>query len=272
MERKKLIFGTGVSSCKDYDGLKRVIRAAIENDIYSFDTAPSYRTEIVLGRILKELSDEMCVGREKLFIQTKIDAWQMQEADGDISKYAEYAMSQLGVEYIDSLLIHWPIPEYFNKTWESFIKLKKRGIVRKIGICNVRLRHLKKFAQLDYVPDIIQIERNPLRTCKDETDFCHEHGIEIQAYSPLCKMDERLRDSDALIKISQKYAKSLGQTILRWHMDTGVTPIFTSTKPERVVEYAGIFNFRLSDEDIEKISSMNIDYKMYLESMLCPGL
>ncbi len=272
MDTNRLIFGTGVSSSKDYDGLKQVIRAAVESRILAFDTAPSYGTEEVLGRILKELSDEMVIDRESLFIQTKIDAWQMQESDGNISKYVESAMKKLGVDYIDSLLIHWPVPEYFNTTWESFVKLRRAGAVRKIGVCNVRLRHLKQFAAFDYVPDIIQIERNPLRTCGKEIDFCLEHGIEVQAYSPLCKMDERLRDSGILKKVSQKNGKSLGQTVLRWHIDTGVTPVFTSTKPQRVGEYAGIFDFKLSDEDICKISSLNIDYKMYLESMLCPGL
>ena len=272
MDANRLIFGTGVSSSKDYDGLKKVIRSAMESGILAFDTAPSYGTEEVLGRILKELSDEMEIGREKLFIQTKIDAWQMQESDGNIEKYVEFAMKLLGVDYIDSLLIHWPVPEYFNKTWESFEKLKNDGVVRKTGICNIRLRHLKKYEEQGMLPNIIQIERNPLRTCEKEIDFCHNHGIEVQAYSPLCKMDERLRNSRILKAVSQKYGKSLGQTVLRWHIDTGVTPVFTSKKPERVKEYSGISDFKLSGEDIRKISSMNIDYKMYLESVPCPGL
>ena len=272
METKKLIFGTGVSSSKDYDGLKTVVRSALKSGIYSFDTAPSYKTEAVLGRILGELSDEMGIGREKLFIQTKIDAWQMQESNGNIEKYVVSAMKQLGVEYLDALLIHWPVPEYFDRTWEIFVKLRNDGIVRKIGVCNVRLRHLKKYVEFDTVPDLIQIERNPLRTCEKEISFCHEHGIEVQAYSPLCKMDERLRDSEILKEISQGRGKSLGQTVLRWHIDTGVTPIFTSKKPQRVREYAEIFDFELSKMEIDRISSLNIDYKMYLESMACPGL
>lgn len=272
MDANRLIFGTGASSNKDYDDLKQVIRAAMESGIFAFDTAPSYGTEKVLGRILKELSYENGNNREKLFIQTKIDAWQMQESDGKVYKYVETAMKKLGVDYIDSLLIHWPVPEYFDKTWECFSKLKNDGIVRKTGICNIRFRHLKKYAERGALPDVIQIERNPLRTCEKEIAFCLNHGIEIQAYSPLCKMDERLRDSEDLKEISQKYDKSLGQTVLRWHMDTGVTPVFTSKKPKRVKEYAGIFDFKLSEEDIALISSMNIDYKMYLESIACPGL
>lgn len=271
METKKLIFGTGVSSSKDYDGLKTVVRSAIESGIYSFDTAPSYKTEAALGRILSKLSDEMGIAREKLFIQTKIDAWQMQESNGNIEKYVVSAMKQLGVEYLDALLIHWPIPEYFDRTWESFVKLRNDGIVRKIGVCNVRLRHLKKYMEFDTVPDLIQIERNPLRTCEKEISFCREHGIEVQAYSPLCKMDERLRDSEILRQISQVREKSLGQTVLRWHIDTGVTPVFTSTKPERVREYAAIEDFSLTQEEVFAMSSLNENYKMYLESWSCPG-
>ncbi len=272
MDANRLIFGTGVSSSKDYDSLKQVIRAAMESGIFAFDTAPSYGTEEVLGRILKELSDEMGIDRERLFIQTKIDAWQMQESDGKVYKHIESAMKKLGVDYIDSLLIHWPVPEYFDRTWECFVKLKNDGIAQKTGICNIRLRHLKKYAERGDLPDIIQIERNPLRTCEKEIEFCHGHGIKVQAYSPLCKMDERLRDSEILKEVSQRNGKSIGQTVLRWHIDTGVTPVFTSKKPERVKEYTGIFGFKLSEEDIALISSLNIDYKMYLESIACPGL
>ncbi len=272
MDASRLIFGTGVSSSKDYDSLKQVIFAAVERGILAFDTAPSYGTEEGLGRIFKELSHEMGIDRERLFIQTKIDAWQMQESDGNVYKHAESAMKKLGVSYLDSLLIHWPVPEYFDRTWECLVELKNDGIVRKTGICNIRFRHLEKYAECGGLPDVVQIERNPLRTCEKEIVFCHEHGIEVQAYSPLCKMDERIRDSEILKEVSQKYGKSLGQTVLRWHIDTGVTPVFTSKKLERVREYAGIFDFKLSREDMALVASLNIDYKMYLESMACPGL
>ncbi len=268
----KLIFGTGASSSKDYSSLKRVVRSVMENKIYSFDTAPSYGTESVLGKIIRELSCEMELDRETLFIQTKIDPLQMQESDGDIRKYVTFALKQMDLEYFDSLLIHWPIPEYFDRTWESFVKIREEKLSHKIGICNVRMRHLKGYLGADSIPDIIQIERNPLRTCEKEISFCHQHGIDVQAYSPLCKMDERLRDNEILKRISEKYGKSVGQIILRWHIDTGVTPIFTSTKPIRVREYASIFDYKLSKNEIKEISSLNIDYKMYLESMSCPGL
>lgn len=272
MDRKKLIFGTGVSSSKDYAGLKSVVQAALDSGIYSFDTAPSYHTEEILGRVLRETSEERNICRESLFIQTKIDAWQMQESDGNIERYVESALADMQLDYFDSLLIHWPVPEYFDRTWQSFIGLREKGIARKIGICNVRLRHLLKYKELDFPPEVIQIERNPLRTCEAEINFCHQHEMEVQAYSPLCKMNSRLRYSEILKELSEKYGRSRGQIILRWHLDTGVTPCFTSTKPGRIREYAELVDFELSEEDVRRISSLNLDYKMYLESWACPGI
>lgn len=272
MERNILIFGTGASSCKDYDGLVRVMRMATENNILCFDTAPSYHTEEVMGRVLHEIIKDTTISRENLFIQTKIDAWQMQESNGEISGYVEGVLKKLKFDYLDSLLIHWPIPEYLDNTWRSFVKLYERGLVKKIGICNLRLRHLKKMLTYEFVPQIIQIERNPLRTCEPEINFCQGHNIDVQAYSPLCKMDERIRDNEILREIAQKYKKNVGQIVLRWHLDTGVIPIFTTTKTERVKEYVEIYDFQLSDNEVKAVSSLNIDYKMYLESCLCPGL
>lgn len=195
----------------------------------------------------------------------------MESFNGEVGRYVEDALKKMKIDYIDSLLIHWPIPEYLDNTWKSFVRLYESGIVKKIGICNLRLRHLEKIVKYKFVPQIIQIERNPLLTFEKEVDFCICHGIEVQAYSPLCKMDKRIRDSIVLKDISKKHNRNIGQIVMRWHLDTGVVPVFTSTKPERIREYAGIFDFSLSGEEIKAISALNENYKMYLESYLCPG-
>ena len=269
---KDIIFGTGASANKDFNGILSTVRTAVQNGIYCFDTAPSYKTEKILGQALKTVCQEQELARDALWIQTKIDAWQMQESNGNVRKYVDDVIDKMGIEYLDSLLIHWPIPEYFDNTWKSFVKLYEDGIVKKIGVCNVRMRQLKKLINYDFPPQIVQIERNPLRTCLDEINFCKEHGIAVQAYSPLCKMDRRLSESEVLKDISESNHKSIGQIILRWHIDTGVTPIFTSRKPSRIKEYSEIFDFTLTAQEIASISDLNINYKMYLESFACPGL
>ena len=266
---EKIFFGTGASSCKDYAGLLATVRAAAACGIRCFDTSSGYGTETTLGQILNRLQAEQNIKREDLFVQTKIETIQM--VDGNIQVDVEKALDQMGLDYLDSLLIHWPLPAYVEKTWKQFIKIKEAGLVKRIGICNVRIRHLQMFEKLGIAPEIVQIERNPLRTCIDEIAYLHTHGIAAQAYSPLCKMDPRIRDSVVLNKIAEKYKKSVGQVVLKWHMDTGVIPIFTSTKVSRIQEYTQLYDFSLTPEEIEAITGLNIDYKLYLESRLCPG-
>ena len=268
----EIFIGTGVSSSKNYHGLLNVLNAGIEKGIRCFDTAPSYNTEFILGKVLKQCMTEYKLKREDIFVQTKIDPWQMQDSNGEIRKYVEDALTKIQCKYFDSLLIHWPIPEYFDATWKNFCQLKEEGLSKSIGVCNVRVRHLERFQELETPPAIVQIERHPLNVCEEETTFCNENNIWLQAYSPLCKMPIRLSKSIILNKLAKKYKKSVGQIVLRWHIESGVSPIFASKNPERVCEYADIFTFKLSNDDMLAISSHNENFKLYLESCFCPGL
>lgn len=264
-----LIFGSGASASKDYASLYTLMRTCIEKGICHFDTAPSYHTEGVIGKVLAELTQEESLSRNDFFIQTKIDPWQMQE--GNIRYHVEAALQKLQVDYLDSLLIHWPEPDYMEMTWKAITDIQQEGLVRKIGICNVRLRQMSNFLKYTVLPQIVQIERNPLRTCQEEIEFCQKHKIEVQAYSPLCKMDSRIKNSEVLNRIAEKYEKNIGQVVLRWHLDTGVIPVFTTKKINRIEEYTRIFDFSLTQKEIEEINGLNENYKMYLESCICPG-
>lgn len=265
----RLIFGTGASAPKSQEHLYNIVKAALCYGIYRYDTAPSYKTEKILGTALRTCMKEMDIKRENLFIQTKIDAWQMQ--NGNIENFVDKVLCDMGIVYLDSLLVHWPVPEYMDETWYEISKLKEVSKVQKIGVCNVRIRQLYEYEKYDIKPDIIQIERHPLRVCQEEIDYCHANNLSVQCYSPLCKMHPRFRENMVVRDIAEKYRKSVGQVILRWHIDTGVCPIFTSTKLSRIEEYSQIFDFSLSEEEICEISSLNENYKMYLESLAAPG-
>ena len=265
-----MILGSGISFSKDIDIAKSVVSTALKNGLYRFDSAPSYKTESLLGKILNDQIERGAITRESIYIQTKIDAWQMQDKHGrNIMYHVESALKKFQTDYLDSLLIHWPVPEYMEETWRQFEFIKNQGIVRKIGICNVRIRQLNEY--VSWKPDIIQIERHPLNTFRDEVEFCHNEGIEIQAYSPLCKMDGRIKNNPILEQLSEKYGKDIGQIVLRWHIDTGVIPVFTTTKPSRIDTYSEIDNFALAADEIEMVYDINENYKMYLESIACPG-
>lgn len=267
--QNKLIFGTGLSSAKDFTLLHTVINKCLESGIVSFDTAPSYGTERVLGEVLTAVMKERNISRAGIWVQSKIDAWQMQECNGKVAPYVYKAIEQMNAEYFDAVLIHWPIPEYFENTYATLKKLKETGVIRFIGVCNVRMRQLQDHE--DELPDIVQIERNPLNTFSREIEFCKKNGIFIQDYSPLCKFHKDIAQSLELKQLAEKYGRSIGQIVLRWHIDTGASPIFTTQRPERVQEYANIFEFSLLDRDIQIINGLNKNYKMYLESVACPG-
>ena len=266
-----IMFGTGLSAAKDYRQMKEVVKTALENGITSFDTAPSYKTEKLLAKVLGECSSELNLTREDVFIQTKIDAWQCQEGKKAIKEYVIKTLESMQLDFFDSLLIHWPVPEYLEDAWEALVEIKKEKMAKHIGVCNVRKRHLTTFLDYDIKPEIIQIERNPLFTCLDEVDFCIKNGMAIQAYSPLCKMDARIQKSEKLESLSKKYNKSIGQIVLRWHLETGVTPIFTSKNVERIKEYSQLYDFSLTAEEILSVNQLNVNHKLYLESWACPG-
>ncbi|MCM1078507.1 MAG: aldo/keto reductase [Bacteroidales bacterium] len=269
METPKLMIGTFQN--KNYKSLLDVVRVSVENGFFGFDTAPSYGTELYLGRAIRECCNAMNLKRENFFLSDKVDAWQMYKSDGEIRPYVENALKKIDTEYIDLLYIHWPIDKYLDKTWRCFMELVSEGIVKNVGICNVRVRHLKQWESRGINPNYVQIERHPLRTCSAELDYCAQHKIKVFAYSPLCRMHPMIKDSSYLESLSEKYKKKVAQIILRWHIDSGVIPVFMSTKPSRIKENIDIFDFSLTDEEINVISSMNQNYKIFLESWGCPG-
>lgn len=267
--KKDLIFGSGLSSYKDYEGLKNVCAAAMEGGITQFDTAPSYSTEALLSRVVRECAGEMGMAREDYFIQTKIDPIQMY--NGRVEEYFKCKLKEMKLEYIDNLLIHWPLERYLSRTWESLLNLKEWGLARQIGICNLRIRHLEKLNTQGIAPDILQIERHPLNTFERETQWCKNNGVILQDYSPLCKMHPHIQENEELKAVARNHNRDLGQIVLRWHIDTGATPIFTSKNTQRIKVYSQVTDFCLTKHEIDVISGLNCNHKLYLESLICPG-
>lgn len=266
---QRIIFGSGLSSYKDYEGLYKVCKKALENGIRRFDTAPSYRTESVISKAVKQSANELGLCRPDYQIQTKIDPIHMY--NGNIRDYFLGKLSEMGLEYIDTLLIHWPLEKYMERTWNSIVALKEEGVAKKIGICNLRLRHLVDYKDKGINPEVLQIERHPLNTFNDEVQWCVNNNVELQDYSPLCKMHPVIRNNADLQRIAEKYGKDIGQIVLRWHIDTNATPIFTSKNLDRIAQYSKIEDFKLVQEEIDAIAKMNCNHKLYLESLVCPG-
>lgn len=115
------------------------------------------------------------------------------------------------------------------------------------------------------------MELHPMRTAEDIVSYLKERNIAIQAYSPLCRMIPKIRENDMLKEIAEKHRKSVGQVILRWHIQNHTIPVFKSLKPKRLAENFDIFDFSLSEDEMKKVASLDEDYKYHIESTSCPG-
>lgn len=252
--------------------LRTLISNALELGYFAFDTAPSYENEEMLGTIFSDFVGRGEVVREDLFLIDKIDGWQMHETKGRIQRHVLAALQKLQIEYLDLLLIHWPFPQFLVETWEAFSELYAAGMVRSIGLCNMEQRHLVQLAEKSTVlPHVLQIECNPLNTSKEVIDHCHQKNIAIQGYSPVCRMLPALAESKVLKRIAAQHNKTIGQIIMRWHYQNGVAPVFMTSRKERLLEYADIVNFSLSQAELKLIDCLNTDFKIFLGSRACPG-
>lgn len=252
---------------------KKLLESSIDIGVRCFDTAPSYGTEKVLGQVISAALKEGRVTREEIVICDKIDGWQMQQNSTNIEIAVDRALRLLRVEYIDIMLIHWPFKQYFEKIWNGLQQLKGRK-VKLIGLCNVDQRiylDLMQYAN-GIKPEVVQIERHPYNTCDEFVEHLRNEKIMVQAYSPICRMQFAPESMDVLKKIGDRYQKSAGQVVLRWHLDTGVCPVVKSNKVSRILENKDIFDFNLNEEEINSISEMNKKYKLFPLSWGCPGI
>lgn len=255
----------------DYSTMKEVVTAGLKIGFRAFDTARDYGNEDIVGRVMKECLAKQGLKREDIFITTKIGNSQQRSAN--ISKQIEISLKNLQTDYVDCWLMHWPYPEYYIDTYHKMEKVYQEGKVRAIGMANYHVRHFQKLweAGFDIAPHCVQFEHHPMRTADDIQTFCHEHNIAIQAYSPLCRMIDPIKNSPILKAIADRTGKSIGQVILRWHYQHQSVPCFKSLKPKRLAENFAIWDFELTDEDMAAINSMDCDYKYHLESASCPG-
>lgn len=251
-----------------YEELFPVMKAGFEAGFRAIDTARDYGNEPIVGDVLKSVG----LTRQDVFVTTKIG--NSQQMEGNIEEQLEVSLANLKTDYLDLWLMHWPYPGYFESTWEKMVKLYEAGKVKAIGVANYDIRHFNQLLSSNpkVIPMVNQMEYHPLRTAEDLRAFMKKNRIVTQAYAPLCRLVPPLKDSDILHELSLKYKKSIGQVILRWHIQQGdVMPVFKSYNPNRFKENIDIFDFELTNEEMYSISSLNQNYKYHIESINCPG-
>lgn len=249
---KMPIMGLGVFKVEDGELVVKSVKSAIKNGYRSIDTASFYDNEKGVGQGIKESG----VPREELFITTKV--WNSDHGYESTLAAFEVSLEKLGLEYLDLYLIHWPVKEKFQETWKALEKLYKDGKVRAIGVSNFNVHHLEEILKdCEIKPVINQVEYHPHLTQTEVKEFCEKNDIRLEAWSPLKK--GVLLSEPVIIELAEKYRKSPAQIILRWDIQNGVVTIPKSVKEHRIVENADIFDFHLSEEDMDKISALNIN-------------
>ena len=245
--------GLGTWQIEEGDEVYRAVSAAIDEGYRLIDTAAIYGNEAGVGQAVIESA----VPREEIFVTTKL--WNdSQGADSTLDAF-ETSLNKLGLEYVDLYLIHWPTPKRgkFVKTWKVLEQLLADGKVRSIGVSNFKPDHLQELLDAtDVIPAINQVELHPRLQQRETREFCKQHDITIQSYSPLMQAGDIL-ENDALLSIAEAQQKSVAQVMLRWHLQSGLVPIPKSSNPARIAENFQVFDFTLSDDQIDTIDELD---------------
>ena len=253
--------GFGTSPLNDKEVIPAVV-AAIEVGYRHIDTAYRYNNERGVGQGIRDSG----IDRENLFVTTKLDG-QFQGDDRAIGGLDE-SLRQLGLDYVDLLLIHWPLPQRdeYVSTWKTFEKLVAAGKARSIGLSNFKPAHINRLlAEATIRPAINQIQLNPRITRPEQRAYNVEQGIVTEAYSPLGAGNDLL-ENPTLAAIGEKYGKTPGQVVLRWHIELGIVAIPRSANPGRIAQNINIFDFELTTDEIATISALDTGAEQGVDS------
>ena len=221
------------------------------------DTAACYGNEESVGKAIK-LSR---INREELFVTSKL--WNTDQGYESTLKAFDKTIKDLGLDYLDLYLIHWPVgkehkedwKEAICETWKAFEKLYSDGKIRAIGVSNFKPHHLKViFENCNIKPMVNQIELHPSHNQDETVKFCRNNNILVEAWGPLST--GRIFKVKEMQDIANKYNKSIAQITLRWHIQNEILPLPKSVTPSRIKENSMIFDFELLKEDMELIQNL----------------
>lgn len=249
-------FGLGVYKVEEGNEVIDSVKTALEVGYRAIDTAALYENEEGVGKAIKESG----IPREEIFVTTKV--WNTDHGYEKTLKAFDKSISKLGLDYVDLYLIHWPGKDTFIDTWRALEKLYRDGRVRAIGVSNFKPHHLQTLMEhSEEKPVINQVELHPYFQQKDLREFCKQHDIVVEAWSPLGR--GQVLDDPVLAEIGKKYGKTPAQVTLRWHLQNDIVIIPKSVTPSRIKENADIFDFELTAEDMEQIDQLDKNTRLF---------
>lgn len=244
--------GLGTWPLKD-DEAADVVATALQAGYRHIDTAYRYGNQRGVGQGIRNSG----VPREHIFVTTKLDG-EHQGADRAIAGLDE-CLQLLGLEYVDLLLIHWPLPQRdeYRSTWKTFEGLVAAGKTRSIGVSNFKSAHLDRLLAAATIPPATnQIQLNPYITRPEQRTYNAAHGIATVSWGPLAPRTDLL-EQPLLATLAAKYGKTPGQIVLRWHIELGLVVIPKSANPARIAQNVDVFDIALSADEVAAISALD---------------
>lgn len=246
--------GFGTFKIVEQQEADNAVMTALNNGYRSFDTAQLYNNEKILGEAFVNSG----VARQELFLTTKVS--NLNQGYEQTLKSFEQSLKDLQTDYLDLFLVHWPLKNHFFDTWKAIEQLYETKMVRAIGVCNFHQSHFELLkTRANIKPMINQIEIHPYLVQKELIEYLNKEQIAIEAWSPLAR--GRVVEEPLLINIGQKYQKTSSQVTLRWHVQKDLIVIPKSVNPLRIAENMQIFDFELTDTEMQQIDSLNEDFR-----------
>ena len=228
------------------------VKLALDAGFTHFDTAQVYGNEQYLGEALKDAG----VKREGLFITTKI--WNDNFWDC-ISTFDE-SLEKLQMEYVDLLLLHFPVTETRNMGWKQLEQIHASGKAKAIGVSNYTIRHLEEMKKCKIQPAVNQVELSVVMQQPELVNYCKANDIVVEAYTPL--VEGHFFKDPTLLEIAKKHGKSVPQIMLRWCIDYGVVALTKSVHADRIKENFDIFDFKLDKDDMATLKKLDQNYRV----------
>lgn len=243
--------GLGVYQITDEFECRNTVESALDIGYRLIDTAQAYHNEKFVGDAIKQSN----IPREELFITTKL--WLADTGYKSTIKAFENSLKKLGLDYLDLYLIHQPIGNYYG-SWKAMEELYEQGLIKAIGVANFMPdRLMDLICNNKILPAIDQVEVNPF--CQRQTDeiMMKEKNVQMQSWGPFAEGRNNIFQNEVLQKIADKYQKSIAQIILRWLLQRNIVCIPKSVRIERLKENFNVFDFKLSNEDMNLISTLD---------------
>ena len=251
--------GLGVFRSPAGEVTRSAVRTAFENGYRMVDTARIYCNEISVGRGLKDAA----LPRKQYFVTTKL--W---KSDWPNPRQGlEQSLERLQLDYVDLYLLHWPF-QGFAQAYLELEKLQKEGLCRAIGVSNFKIHHLEelKAAGATVVPQVNQVECHPQNSEDELLHYCRQHGIVLEAYSPLGGEGQSLIGDPRIQSLADYLKVTPAQVLLRWNIQRGVVVIPKSVHAQRILENSQLFGFELNQDDMDTIASINTNFRRAFDS------